>query len=224
LGVDATRVRRHPELKTGLGVALAEPADRAILTCLGTIDAAEPAVLCAGLLGVFRHWHIASYFLLSKLRGCWPEWLRACKKAGLTTSLDTNWDPEERWAGVLELLPHVDVFFPNEAEALAISGESTVTRAGEKLAAFGPLVVVKRGSKGAVAFGRGACWAAEGLRARAAPIVDTIGAGDNFDAGFLRAWLLGRDVSDCLNLAQRCAVESLGAPGGIEGQLKENIS
>jgi len=228
-GVDMRRVQRRKAIKTGLGLHLVkDDGDRATLTYLGSIDAPRLSDLTDDLLFECRHWHLASPFLLTNLRGHWKGWLERCRAAGMTTSMDTNWDPEDRWEGIQELLPLIDVFLPNEAEARAISGEEDVFRAGERLASSGPLVVIKRGSEGSTAF-----WTAEGgLRIvdgnsairdsqSALPVVDAVGAGDNFDAGFLRAWLLGQEVESCLHLATRCAVASLGAPGGIRGQLRE---
>lgn len=223
LGVETKHVRQQDSFKTGLGLALAERDDRAILTYLGTIDAFEPQELTEDLLGVARHWHIASYFLLGKLRGCWKSWLERCRAAGMTASLDTNWDPESRWEGVVGILPLIDVFFPNDAEARAIAREPDVMKAGERLAGYGPLVVIKQGSEGAVAF-KGKRYWRNRTPQPAAALVDTIGAGDNFDAGFLRAWLLGREVEACLDLASRCAASSLCAAGGIEGQLRETVA
>jgi ribokinase len=223
VGVDVSRVRPHQYLKTGLGVALAEPNDRAILTYPGTIDAVHPDELTHDLLFACRHWHISSFFLLKKLRGHWVSWLERCKGEKLTTSLDTNWDPENRWEGVTEMLPWVDVFLPNEAEALAIAGESDFRKAGTKLASRGPLVVIKRGKEGAVAFKEDQSWQTRlaDRTPESINIVDTIGAGDNFDAGFIRAWLLGRKIDECLSLACRCAIASLGSEGGFQGQLHE---
>ena len=218
-GVDTSRVRTRSELKTGLGVALAEPDDRAILTYLGTIDSVEPSDLTDALLTECAHWHIASYFLLGKLRGYWASWLRRCKDAGVTTSLDTNWDPDDEWLGVRELLPMVDVFLPNEAEALAISGTADVSEAGRQLSLLGPLVVIKRGRAGAAAFQNGQ-QVATAASPEAPRVVDSIGAGDSSDAGFVRAWKLGRSLEDCLSLGCRCGSTSLAAPGGIEGQLQ----
>jgi len=223
LGIDTSRVRPHPKFKTGLGLALTEPDDRAILTYLGTIDSVTPADLDAGDLFTCRHWHIASYFLLTRLRPFWPEWLRTCRRQGVTTSLDTNWDPADQWTGVRDLLPHLDLFFPNEAEALAVSGAPTVAAAGEELARLGPLVVIKRGAKGATAFQGERRWVSPPLPVPDGTVVDAIGAGDNFDAGFLRAWLLQHPLEECLELGQRCAVRSLGATGGFEGQLVSGL-
>jgi len=220
-GVDASRVRVHPSEKTGLGVALAEPDDRAILTYPGTIDAVAPEQLTDDLLRAARHWHVASYFLLAKLRPHWRSWLERLKQAGATVSLDPNWDPDDRWEGVRELLPLVDVLLPNENEALRISGASDVREAGRRLASGGTVAVIKRGGEGAIAFAGNEVFEARPVPA--AHIADSIGAGDNFDAGFMRGWLLGWTVEQCLRLGTRCAVASLAAPGGIEGQLRENI-
>ncbi len=221
-GVDTSRVARSA-VKTGLGVALAEPDDRAILTYPGTIDATGPEDLPAEMLDGCGHWHVASYFLLNRLRSYWPAWLAHCKEKRLSVSLDPNWDPGARWEGVRPLLPQIDVFLPNEAEALAISGEGSVERAGAALAAVVPVVVVKRGCAGVAAFTAGGCFSVPALPVPAEAMVDTVGAGDNFDAGFLRAWLLGRGVPEAISLGQQCAAASLCAAGGIEGQLREEL-
>lgn len=225
IGVDTTHLKTHPTLKTGVGLALTEPDDRSILAYMGTIDATSPEDLSTRLLEQCRHWHVACYFLLSKLRQCWPEWLRQCKMRGMTTSLDTNWDPEKRWEGVIELLPNIDVFLPNEAEALAISREATVPAAARMLASKGPLVVVKCGADGALAVKGSETWEFHpGPEDRLAFVADATGAGDNFDAGFLRAWLLGYEIDACMRLGHACALSSLGYLGGIEGQLVRMIA
>ena len=223
-GVDVSRLHEHPELPTGLGTALAEPHDRATLTCLGTIDATQPEDLMPALSGACRHWHIASYFLLTRLRSTWPKWLALLRERGVTVSLDTNWDPAERWDGVLDLLPLVDVLLLNENEALAISGASNVQAAGAKLAAHGPLTVIKCGADGAVAFDKDRRKTVRVPGGPAPKIVDSVGAGDCFDAGFLRAWQLGHALEDCLVWGNRCGAASLAAPGGIDGQLRETIA
>lgn len=221
-GVDTSLVRRDPALRTGLGVSLAEPDDRAILTFLGGIAAVGPEDLPTAPGALARHWHLASFFLLERLRPAWKPFLERCRAEGLTASFDPNWDPEARWEGVLELLPLVDVFLPNEAEALAISGETDVNLAGRRLSASGPLVVIKRGGQGALAVRGDSFWSFTPAPAEMPPaVVDAIGAGDNFDAGFLCGWLSGLDVAASLKLGHCCAAASLACAGGIRGQLRQ---
>jgi ribokinase len=225
IGVDITHVKKHSSLKTGIGIALVQNDDRAILTYLGSIDATQAHDLEESLFHSCRHWHIASYFLLRHLRSYWPQWIRKCRKAGLTTSLDTNWDPDNQWEGVTDLLPYIDVFLPNEAEACSLTGEADVWRAAKALAKMGPLTVVKCGENGAIAVKGNQTWQIKGSDLQKSPLslVDSIGAGDSFDAGFMRAWLLGHEVHSSLQLAHRCALSSLNCKGGIRGQLVEVV-
>ena len=225
IGVDTTRVKKLASLKTGIGIHLAEKNDRAMLTYPGSIDATHAGDLDEALLRSCRHWHLASYFLLGNLRSSWSHWIQKCRTAGLTTSLDTNWDPDKRWEGVADLLPYIDVFLPNEAEALSLTGEADAWKAARLLAAYGPLTVVKCGEKGAIAVKGNQTWQIKGSECQDSvlSIVDTTGAGDNFDAGFMRAWLLGYDIDFSLRLGHRCALSSLRSPGGIRGQLQQFV-
>jgi sugar/nucleoside kinase (ribokinase family) len=121
------------------------------MTYLGSIDATRSKDLDDAMLDSCRHWHLTSYFLLTKLRTFWPHWLRKCRKAGVTTSLNTNGDPRKRWDGVTELLPYIDVSLSREAEALSLTGESDTWGAAKRLASCGPLTIVKCGERGAIA-------------------------------------------------------------------------
>jgi ribokinase len=225
-GMDTTRIKRHPTVKTCLGLALSEAHDRAILTYAGTLDLPSPEDLDPALLASCRHWHIGAYFLMRGLRPAWKNWLELCRAAKVTTSLDTNWDPEGRWTDVCSLLPLVDVFLPNEAEALAISQQTDALSAARALAQFGPLVVVKRGEKGALAVKGDQVWELGGQASPIKPekIVDTTGAGDNFDAGFVCGWLRDSSIEECLELGHRCAVSSLAHAGGIAGQIRQALA
>ncbi len=217
-GVDVSAVSRGGGIQTGLGLALCKPGgDRAILTVLGTIDWADPTVMEA-LLPQARHLHIASYYLMTRMRPHWPQLLRQAKALGLTTSLDTNWDPAERWDGVDDLYPHLDILFPNEAELQAFTGVAELEEAARVLAQKVPLVAVKLGAKGAMAFrynGESAFCPASTL-----DTVDTVGAGDTFDGGFLYGFLNGRSLDECLQAGVFCAGRSVTKPGGFLGQPK----
>ncbi|HYE04296.1 MAG TPA: carbohydrate kinase family protein [Planctomycetota bacterium] len=214
----------RPDLPTGLGVALARSdGDRAILTVSGALDGTEPSRLTPALAASCRHWHVAAFYLLGALRPAWHGFLGAARRAGATVSIDPNWAAGGDWNAIRALLPLVDVFMPNEREALAISGEHEVNAAGRALSRQGPLVVVKRGARGSVLFADGRRVAEREGTPPDGKVADAIGAGDNFDAGFLRAWLDGADPASCLALGDRCARASLLRAGGIRGQLLETM-
>jgi ribokinase len=193
-GVDTTAIVTRDDLPTGLSVVLANPGDRAILTLPGTIPRLDAATVRAAVerLGP-RHVHLASYFLQPSLAADVPALLAWLRARGVTTSLDTNWDPAESWDSLADVLPNVSVFLPNEEEALAVAGAiadrtvGTLDEAGAVLSALGCRVVVKAGAAGGIAY--------EGARRSAAApglvveVVDTTGAGDSFDAGYLAALL-----------------------------------
>lgn len=225
LNIDTSAVTIRPDLKTGLGLALIQDDDRAILTYSGSIDAVKPSDLSNDILNTCRHWHIASIFLLKGLRDHWKSLLQYCRSHNITTSIDPNWDPEEKWEGFLALLPMIDVYLSNAAEAKAISGENDVINAGNILSSHGNIVVIKMGEKGAIAFHKGQVWQVtpEDFSQENIQVVDTIGAGDSFDAGFIRAWQLGRDIQECLNLAMRCGAANVTGRGGFERQLKDVV-
>jgi ribokinase len=218
-GVDVATCRIAADRPTGATVILAKPGDRAILTAEGTIPDLTPEDIPDGLLERTRHVHVASYFLQRGLNRALPAILDGARAAGATVSVDPNGDPSERWdGGLIDLLPRLDVFLPNEAEASAIAGRHDVADAARALAAPGPrpLVVVKRGLAGAIAVDAGGA----DVRVDAIPVeaVDAIGAGDAFDAGFLAAWLEGRPVRDCLLLGVACGALSTRGAGGTGSQ------
>ncbi|MFN2155451.1 MAG: carbohydrate kinase family protein, partial [Anaerolineae bacterium] len=152
-GVDVSSCIVDPDLSTGMSVILSQPHDRAILTYPGAIGALRPEQVDRSLLRRARHLHVGSYYLLDALRPGLPSLYAEAHKAGMTTSLDTNWDPSGQWDGRLaEVLLHCDVFLPNEAEARAIARRETLPEALEVLAALVPVVAVKLGAQGGMAY------------------------------------------------------------------------
>lgn len=223
-GVDVSGVMVDPERATGLSVILTRPDDRAILTSVGTIDALERQLVDMRRLRGARHVHVTSYFLQHRLRPGLPALLADARAAGLSTSLDTNWDPTDEWdAGLEEVLEHVDVLLPNAAEARRIAGVTNTEAAVRALAERVPVVAVKLGADGAIA-----AIAGDVFRAPAHPVevVDATGAGDSFDAGFLagRAW--DWPVERALALACACGSLSTRAVGGVDAQptLEEGLA
>lgn len=213
-GIDISRVRRSQNgVGSGLSVILHHGTWRNILTFLGTISQLTFEDLDLEYLASSRHFHLSSIFLQTAWRQHVPEVFKRFKAAGLTISMDTNDDPDDQWEGLKEVLPYVDVFLPNEREALKISGEQDLDRAVEHLAELVPLVVVKLGPHGARAQ-RGS------EHFKSAPLkvepVDTVGAGDSFDAGFLTQYLRGADIETCLAYGNLAGALSTTKAGGTE--------
>jgi sugar/nucleoside kinase (ribokinase family) len=217
-GVDVTACRVDDAVPTGASVILTTGADRAILTASGTIPLLRDEHVPDALVERARHLHVGSVFLLDALRPRLASRLRAARLAGLTTSLDANWDPRETWdGGLLDALAETDVFLPNAAEATRIAGTDDVETAARALVARGPrVVVVKCGTDGAIAVE----WDGTLTRvpALAVDAVDTTGAGDSFDAGFLAGFLDGRPIRDCLALGVATGSLSTLGIGGTEAQ------
>ena len=214
-GVDVSLVRRVPgQIATGLTVILHHTAWRNILTYGGTIAETSWQDLDLDYLADSRHFHFSSYYLQRGLRPRVAELFQHLKSKGLTISLDTNDDPDDRWEGGLhEVLRHVDVFLPNEREACKAAGTDNLETAVRKLSELVPLVVVKLGPKGSMAQ-RGAERVVSPSQEVVA--VDTVGAGDSFDAGFLHEYVKGSDLPTCLASGNRAGALSTTRPGGTE--------
>ncbi len=217
-GVDTRYVVIDPQVKTGLGIALCQANDRAILTYIGTINVLQPEDVTDDLLSAARHLHHGSYYLHTGLLPGIPDIFWRAQKLGLSTSLDTNWDPQERWdANLAEVLPNTDILMPNEQEALLISHHRELEKAISRFHEQGVrLVTVKLGADGALVDDGQAS-----LQRKVAPVSggDSIGAGDSFDAGFLAGWLRGLPLERCLELACACGSSVAAKVGGLAGQL-----
>lgn len=214
-GVDVSELRRVAgPVKTGLTVILQRAAWRNMVTYSGTIAETAWDDLDLGYLADSRHFHVSSYYLQGGLRPRVAELFRKMKEAGLTTSLDTNDDPDDKWEGGLQdTLRYVDVFLPNEREAPKAAGVGDLETAVKKLAAMVPLVVVKLGREGAMAQRGSERITSPAFRVDA---VDAVGAGDSFDAGFLHEYVRGADLAACLAAGNLAGAFSTTRPGGTE--------
>ncbi|GAA3775405.1 sugar kinase [Microbacterium kribbense] len=219
-GVDVSSVLSSPE-PTGLSVILSAPADRAILTLDGAMaQLTDDDVQAAISVRRPTHVHVSAFFLIPKAAAALPERLAALHAAGVTTSLDTNWDPAGRWKGVRECLPQLDLLLPNAAEAMALARAAGADPrdpedAALRLSEAGPVVVVKDGSRGGFAVAQGSVVRAP---ARAVQVVDTTGAGDSFTAGLLAAWVDGLPLATAVRWATVAGSLSTRGVGGTAGQ------
>jgi sugar/nucleoside kinase (ribokinase family) len=215
-GVDASACRVAAGRATGASVVLGNGTDRAILTAVGTIADTRAADVPDALLARARHLHVGSYFLQPALAGDIPTLFRAARANGSTTSVDPNWDPAGAWDGAFAAaLVESDIVLPNAEEAMRLTGATDVESAARVLAGDARIAVVKRGADGA-----DACSGGRLVHGAARPVdpVDTTGAGDSFDAGFIAARLEGRSVAEALAFAVACGSLSTRASGGTEAQ------
>ena len=213
-GVDVAAVAVRPAAPTGMTVALSEGADRAILTATGAITTLTAQDVPAALLARSRHLHVSSYFLVERSLGPGLGGLfAAARAAGVTTSLDTNWDPAQRWGDdrLRDALAGTDLLLPNEAEALRLSGQPTLAAATAVLTAAGTRLVVKLGARGALCVDGGRQHRVELPEVRP---VDSTGAGDCFNAGLIAGLLSGLDLAQATALGCATGAASTQAAGG----------
>jgi sugar/nucleoside kinase (ribokinase family) len=223
-GVDTAGVVPDDGLRTGVTVAMSSNIDRALLTWPGAIaELTADDVSDAALAGA-QHLHVSSYYLQTKLRPQLGELFARARAAGLTTSLDPGSDPEQRWGReLIEVLRHVDVFLPNQSEACAITSTDTPEDALRALDNGSTRLVIKTGSRGAITLDHGKPLSAPGYPTQA---VDTTGAGDSFNAGFLHAWLRDLPALDCLRWGNACGALSTRGVGGtaMQGTADEALA
>ena len=211
--VDTRFVVESTGHQTGLTMILNYDQDRANVTYGGAMNHLSINDIPLHALHQFRHLHVSSYFLQSALRVDITRLFATAREAGLSTSLDLQWDPANQWDfPYKECLPHVDFFLPNEKELLCLTGQSEVQDAIDWLSSFANTIVVKKGINGATAYSDN-----EVLHADAyinGHFVDAIGAGDSFNAGFINGFLKGYDLSECLRLANLAGAINTTAAGG----------
>ena len=214
-GADVSYISRSIDpVKTGLTVILPRPGWRNILTYPGTIFDLHMEDLDLNYLASSKHFHLSSFYLQKNLSPHIPELLQYLKTRGLTISLDCNDDPDDRWDDALmEALRHVDVFLPNAREAMKVARTDDLESAIAELSGIVPLLVVKLGAQGARA--------RRGAEDQLSPVVktevvDTIGAGDSFDAGFIHEFIRGSDLKTCLRAGNLAGALSTTRPGGTE--------
>ncbi|MDP9147664.1 MAG: carbohydrate kinase family protein [Acidobacteriota bacterium] len=214
-GVNTNAMQRSAQEPTAITVSVSSSTERTFLTYMGANRELSALLKNAGSTGQFRnarHVHL----------GCAPdpagvgELFQAIAEAGCTLSVDVGWHPE--WLAdkrCREALRRVDVFLPNEREAAHMTGEREPSRILEAFRKMGlKIVALKLGAKGAALL-----WKEEILFCEPIAVtpIDTTGAGDCFDAGFLYAWLRGDDARTCLRAGAICGALSTRAFGGLTG-------
>lgn len=212
-GVDTRFIEEREDLATGLTAIYTFGGRRGAMTYPGAMAHLTINDIPDEFMRNCRHLHLSSYYLQTGIRTDCSKLFRTAREMGLSTSFDTNWDPDEQWGDdVLAVLDHVDVFLPNEDEARLISGEDDLDRAMERLAERAGTVVVTCGAKGVRARSGDQSVSLPGV---AVEPVDAVGAGDSFNAGFLSRYIKGADLETCLRFGLMTGAFSTLSAGGI---------
>lgn len=210
--VDVSAVRWLPTGKTGVTIWHSKNRERAGVTFGGTIPLLRASDVSSEILASARHLHVGAYFLLSELHPNAPELFSRAKTAGLSTSLDCNYDPSERWnSNIWQVLKHTDIFFPNEQEAGCLTGYGDPESAARKLNQYARVVVIKLGAEGALVVTPEESFHQPVIPTKA---VDTTGAGDSFNAGFLSRYVRGESLRVCAQAGAEAAARSVTKIGG----------
>lgn len=211
--VDTQFIKVDKKKKTGATVALNYGEDRAMITFPGamrdySIDDIPPEAFYSA-----RHLHLSSPFLQDNIKKDIVKLFQKAKQADMTTSLDVQWDPENKWDIDFEtLLPLVDVFLPNQNELFAISKMTTIERGLKFLTGLSKIVVVKMGAEGATLSENGKITYFKPFKNN--NVKDAIGAGDSFNAGFLHAMLKGADFNSCMEMGNLMGAINTTGRGG----------
>lgn len=212
-GVDVSNISRSIEYDSGATVVLNFQEDRAMVTYPGAMQYLTQQDITEEVLRRSRHLHISSVFLQAGLKNDVITLFKKAKALGLSTSLDPQWDPSESWdLDLRSLLPHVDIFMPNEKEFKALTGTSDRGTALDAIKPFANIVVIKNGREGAHA------WDGRDFTHQPAfvndNVVDSIGAGDSFDAGFIHRFLQRKSIGECLEFGALTGAISTTRSGG----------
>jgi sugar/nucleoside kinase (ribokinase family) len=211
--VDTSLIIKSRSLNTGATIVLNFGQNRANITYPGAMNDLKLQDIDFGFLATARHMHFANCFMQPGIRNDLTNLFRRAKDLGLTTSFDPQWDPEEKWDLPLSgLLPYVDIFMPNHQEFLHLTGSRSIDEGIRKINGISRLIVIKDGSEGAFA------WDGEKLIHQHAfinnDVVDCIGAGDSFNAGFIKEFINNSLLEKCLVTGALAGAVNTTSAGG----------
>lgn len=213
-GVDSSLLLTDTELNTGVTVVLNYQEDRANVTYPGAMESLTLDDITEDKLKLGRHMHFASLFLQDGISPDVIGLFKRAKEAGLTTSLDTQWDPSEQWSFDYEnLLPYVDVFMPNKVEFLRLTKSDNFNQAVGKIKGFANSTIVKNGSKGSILIKKNG-EVSELPSYLNTQVVDAIGAGDSFNAGFISQFIKGCSLEECQDFGNLTGAINTTEAGG----------
>lgn len=212
-GVGTEFIQKTTELQSGITVVMNYGQDRANVTYCGAMEALTYNKIPWNSLRGFKHLHLSNFFIQKGIRKDIVKIFKKAKSLGLTTSLDLQWDPENLWDfDYKACLKFVDIFMPNEAELKALTQKEDLEQALGAITPYAHISIIKLGERGSLA-------AYDGKQVSAKPYtntnpVDTIGAGDSFNSGFIKKHIQGASIEDCLKYGNLMGALSTTAAGG----------
>jgi len=210
--VDTSMIIKDKHAKTGICVSMSFPENYAMASYAGVREKFTLSDVNMDYLKKARHLHMSSYYLQPGIQEGCAELFRTAKESGLSTSLDPDSDPSGKWdESIFRVLKYVDIFLPNEKEALNISKCDSVESALELFKKTVNTIVIKTGEKGV--------WVKNNektIRTNVfkVAVVDTTGAGDSFNSGFVYQFYQGATIEKCALWGNACAAISTTQPGG----------
>lgn len=213
-GVDTSMLIESDTLSSGATIILNYGEDRAMVTYQGAMAIMSFADIDKSVFEQTRHIHISSIFLQPALNADLEKVLAYARSRGVTTSLDAQWDPAEKWEfDYARILPLVSVFLPNEKELMLLTSSATVDEAIEKIKPYVNTAVIKMGNKGSLLV----CKEGEAVFLPSflnREVVDAIGAGDSFNAGCISRFVKGEPLSECQRFGNLMGAINTTAAGG----------
>lgn len=198
---------------TGITVVLNAHQNRAMVTYPGAMNELSEQHVTDKMLENASHLHVSSVFIQPSLKPGLTKLFKRAKKFGLTTSLDPQWDSYEKWdCDWKNLLPYVDVFLPNMEELKNITQKQTITKAVACIKDTANTIVVKNSIEGASVFYKNEMIEQPAFINH--NFADAIGAGDSFDAGFIRRFIQNKSLKECVELGAVCGAINTTAYGG----------
>jgi len=214
-GVDTSQIIQSSAGRTGICIVMSFPHEYAMASFPGIRETFCFEEVNLDYVKSANHLHLSSFYLQPALQPGCQKLFRLAKEAGLSTSLDPDFDPSGKWdGGIREVLRFVDIFLPNEQEAAKISGETDIVAALNCLSELSRTVIVKCGARGVLTRCGERSVEAPGFSVQP---VDTTGAGDSFNAGFVFQFIQGAPLMNCVAWGNACGALSTRALGGTEG-------
>ncbi len=207
-GVDTSLLLRTNQPFQRVTVALSYPHERAFISYVDTAPTSVQMIFAALDKVSFRHLHFTGFQLDPRTN----ELLDNLRERGISVSMDCQDRPITLdTPNVRDTLRKIDIFMPNAKEAMQLTSTDSVTAAAEILRPLVSILVIKDGANGAYAWQGAESWHEAALDVIP---VDTTGAGDVFNAGFLMAYLKDDPLLDCLRCGNICGGLSTLANGG----------